>query len=173
MFGRPRSSLIIYLGIELVNCSAPYNYDPRTQTFLQPTLSATLLRQLKEANHSALETLTLASPFSLEKAPSGAPEVGSPLVQLIDYGVRETSVTSFVLDAVLAELASQTRYACVCILPCVTDAAQGIHSYWQSMISKRFIASPYIVRPNFSQSKATTSLFLVFSWNTQAGGGKL
>jgi small subunit ribosomal protein S29 len=104
-------SLTIYLGIELVNCSTPYNYDPRTQTFLQPTLSATLLRQLKEANHPALETLTLTSPFSLEKAPSGAPEVGSPLVQLIDYGIRETSVTSFVLEAVLAELASQTKYA--------------------------------------------------------------
>jgi hypothetical protein len=111
MFGCLRVSLTIYLGIELVNCLTPYNYDPRTRTFLQHTLSATLLRQLKEANNLALEALTLASPFSLEKAPSGAPEVGSPLVQLIDYGIRETSVTSFVLEAVLAELASQTKYA--------------------------------------------------------------
>jgi len=55
----------------------------------------------------------------------------------------------------------------------VTDAAQDIRSYWQSMISKLFIANPCIVHPNFSQSKAIISLFLVFSWNMQAGAGKL
>jgi len=99
-----------------VNCSAPYNYDFRTQTFLQPTISTVLLRRLKETNHPALGTLPLTYAFSVEKAPPGAPEVGSPLMQLIDYGIREVSVAPFVLEAVLAELASQTKYVKVCCL---------------------------------------------------------
>jgi small subunit ribosomal protein S29 len=95
--------------ISLVDCTTPYTYDARTQTFLQPLLSAHLLRQLRDMEHPGLRELTITSPFVLEKAPTGAPEVGSPLLQLLEYGIREVSVAPFVLEAVLSELASQTR----------------------------------------------------------------
>lgn len=97
------------IAISFVDCSTPYNYDARTQTFLQPLLSAHILRQLRDMEHPGLRELKTTSTFDLEKAPIGAPQAGSPLIQLIEYGIREVSVSPFVLEAVLAELASQTR----------------------------------------------------------------
>ncbi|KAG8826206.1 37S ribosomal protein S23 mitochondrial [Serendipita sp. 400] len=104
--------IVLYIprAIDTINGTTPYAYDVRTQTFLQPTYSASLLRQIRDMGHPGLKKLPTTSPFSLEKAPPGAPAVGAPLMQLIEYGIREVSVASFVLEAVLAEFATQTTY---------------------------------------------------------------
>ncbi|CAG7847120.1 SubName: Full=Uncharacterized protein {ECO:0000313/EMBL:CCA69094.1} [Serendipita indica DSM 11827] len=104
--------IVLYLprAIDTVNCTTPYNYEPRTQTFLQPMLSEKLLRQLRDMGHSGLKKLTLTNDFAIDSAPPGAPKKGQRLIELIEYGILEVSMAPFVLEQLLAELASQTQY---------------------------------------------------------------
>ncbi|KAG8817225.1 37S ribosomal protein S23 mitochondrial [Serendipita sp. 399] len=104
--------LVLYIprAIDTVDCTTPYTYDSRTQTFVQPVYSASLLRQIRDMGHPGLKTLTTTRDFNLERAPPGAPATGSPLIQLIEYGIREVSVAPFVLEALLAEFATQAEY---------------------------------------------------------------
>ncbi|PVG04498.1 hypothetical protein CPB86DRAFT_868449 [Serendipita vermifera] len=103
-------TLYIPRAIDLINCTTPYNHDPRTQTFLQPVLSAALLRQLRDTEHPGLDKLKISSAFPMENSPGSVPPVGSSLGQIMDYGIREVSVAPFVLEFVLAELATQKEY---------------------------------------------------------------
>lgn len=100
------SILISALAISLVNSSTQYIYDPRTQTYLQPTMAFQLLQRFLTVNRSALNGLTIRNDLELEKRPTVP--AGTPLADLIGVGLRDHSVAPTILSTLLSVLGKQT-----------------------------------------------------------------
>ena len=93
--------------INLVNSSTPYSYDLRTQTYLQPVFAQQTLQRFRSVNEHALSSLVAEHKIELD-AGSSLPE-GTPLLKLIDVGLKEQTSAPAVLVALLEALGKQTR----------------------------------------------------------------
>jgi small subunit ribosomal protein S29 len=90
-----------------VNSSTTYTYDMRTQTYAQPVFAFETLKRLLESNMRALKALKTEQSVAIERR-ADVP-AGTPLVDLIQLGLRDQAIAPTVLEAVLAELGLQTK----------------------------------------------------------------
>ncbi|KAL0953378.1 hypothetical protein HGRIS_004618 [Hohenbuehelia grisea] len=101
--------IVLYIprGVNLVNSTTPHVYDARTQTYLQPAYAYQLLQRLQTVNAAALSELTTSQDLVLERRSIPAE---TTLSELITYGTSEQSFSPIILDALMRELGSQTKY---------------------------------------------------------------
>ncbi|KAH9990578.1 mitochondrial ribosomal death-associated protein 3-domain-containing protein [Russula vinacea] len=92
--------------INLVNSSTPYSYDLRTQTYLQPVFAQQTLERFRTVNNHALDSLVTEDIIELD-AGSSLPQ-GTPLLKLIDVGLKDQMSAPTVLVALLEALGKQT-----------------------------------------------------------------
>jgi small subunit ribosomal protein S29 len=100
--------VVMYIprAINLVNSSTPYSYDLRTQTYLQPVFAQQTLERFCTVNKHALDSLVTEDKIELD-AGSSLPE-GTPLLKLIDIGLKDQTSAPTVLVALLEALGKQT-----------------------------------------------------------------
>ncbi|TCD69100.1 37S ribosomal protein S23 mitochondrial [Steccherinum ochraceum] len=94
---------------KLVDSSTPYSYDPRTWTYAQPKYSHQLLHRLLTVNETSLRKLQLSQDLLADDG-SVRLAKGSPLTDLIDFGVRDPAMAPSILARVFQELAEQTQF---------------------------------------------------------------
>ncbi|KAH9975748.1 mitochondrial ribosomal death-associated protein 3-domain-containing protein [Lactifluus volemus] len=101
--------LVMYIPrcISLVNSSTPYSYDLRTQTYLQPVFAQQTLQRFRTANQHALSLLSAEDKIDLPDCLS-LPR-GTPLLKLIDVGLKDQTSAPIVLTALLEALGKQTK----------------------------------------------------------------
>jgi len=93
--------------INLVNSSTPYSYDLRTQTYLQPVFAQQTLERFRSVNEHHLGSLVAEEKIDLDDGVS-LPQ-GTPLLKLIDVGLKDRTSAPTVLAALLEALGKQTR----------------------------------------------------------------
>ena len=89
-----------------MNSSTPYSYDLRTQTYLQPVFAQQTLKRFLSVNEHALNSLVAVD--KIELGGSLLPQ-GTPLLKLIDIGLKDLTSAPAVLSALLEALGKQTR----------------------------------------------------------------
>ena len=89
-----------------MNSSTPYSYDLRTQTYLQPVFAQQTLERFRTVNNSALDSLVTEDIIELD-AGASLPQ-GTPLLKLIDVGLKDQMSAPTVLAALLEALGKQT-----------------------------------------------------------------
>jgi small subunit ribosomal protein S29 len=92
-----------------VNSSSTYTYDMRTQVYAQPTFARQTLLRFLTVNRRHLDGLVTSREVAVERRDLFP--AGTPLVELINVGVKDQGVAPTVLDAVLAELGTQKKCA--------------------------------------------------------------
>jgi len=93
---------------KLVDSSTSYQYDPKTQTYLQPVVTHQILRRFQLANAKALEALTLQEDITFDKRkPIPA---GTSLKEAIEFGLRDQSLSPTILSSVFEELEAQDQF---------------------------------------------------------------
>ena len=97
----------IFEAIKLVNSSTPYSYDLHTRTYLQHTFAQQTLQRFRTVNEHALGSLVTEEKVDLHDGLS-LPE-GTPLLNLIDIGIKDQTSAPTVLTALLEALGKQTR----------------------------------------------------------------
>ena len=95
-----------FQAINLVNSSTAYSYDLRTQTYLQPVFAQQTLERFRIVNEHALNSLVAED--KIELGGSSLPQ-GTPLLKLIDLGLKDRASAPAVLSALLEALGKQTR----------------------------------------------------------------
>jgi small subunit ribosomal protein S29 len=95
-----------FQAINLVNSSTAYSYDLRTQTYLQPVFAQQTLEHFRCVNENALNSLVAEDKIELDG--SSLPQ-GTPLLKLIDVGLKDQASAPAVLSALLEALGKQTR----------------------------------------------------------------
>lgn len=100
--------IVIYIprAVKLVDSTTPYEYDLRTQTYLQPAFSFQTLRRLQAANHTKLSALTTQKKHVFEKREV---PLGTNLTDLIGVAMKEPSLAALILETVMSELSTQTK----------------------------------------------------------------
>ena len=93
--------------IKLVNSSTPYSYDLHTRTYLQPIFAQQTLQRFRTVNEHALGSLVTEEKIDLQGG-SSLPE-GTPLLNLIDVGLKDQTFAPTVLSKLLEALGKQTR----------------------------------------------------------------
>ncbi len=93
--------------IKLVNSSTPYSYDLHTRTYLQPIFAQQTLQRFRTVNEHALGSLVTEEKIDLLDGLS-LPE-GTPLLNLIDVGLKDQTSAPAVLAALFEALGKQTR----------------------------------------------------------------
>ena len=91
-----------------MNCTSPYHYDARTQTYQLPVLSADLLTRIKSTNQKRLSQILMQKDLVIERM-DRAPKAGASLLEAVEFGIRESFVSPLVLEHVLTELGAQTQ----------------------------------------------------------------
>jgi len=101
--------IVMYIprAINLVNSSTPYSYDLRTQTYLQSVFAQRTLLRFRSVNEHALSSLVTEDKIELD-AGSTLPQ-RTPLLKLIDVGLKEQTSAPAVLNSLLESLGKQTR----------------------------------------------------------------
>ena len=94
---------------EFMDCTSPYHYDARTQTYHLPVLSADLLTRIKSTNQNRLSQIRMQRDLVIGRM-AHAPKVGASLLEAVEFGIRESFVSSLVLEHVLTELGAQTQF---------------------------------------------------------------
>ena len=92
-----------------MDCTSPYHYDARTQTYHLPVLSADLLTRIRGINQKLLSRILMQKDLVIERM-GHAPKAGVSLLEVVDFGIRESFVSPLVLEHVLTELGAQTQY---------------------------------------------------------------
>ncbi|KAH7910195.1 mitochondrial ribosomal death-associated protein 3-domain-containing protein [Hygrophoropsis aurantiaca] len=102
--------LVFYIprAINLVNSTTTYAYDMRTQTYLQPVFAFQTLQRFLTVNEAKLTSLFSQQEVELERRP--ALPVGTPLIDLINVGIRDQTLAPSVLSALLEELGRQKTH---------------------------------------------------------------
>jgi small subunit ribosomal protein S29 len=95
-----------FQAINLVNSSTAYSYDLRTQTYLQPVFAQQTLERFRFVNEHALNSLVAED--QIELGGSSLPQ-GTPLLKLIDVGLKDRASAPAILSALLEALGKQTR----------------------------------------------------------------
>lgn len=90
-----------------MNSSTPYSYDLRTRTYLQPIFSQQTLQRFRTVNEHTLGSLVTEEKIEVHDGLS-LPE-GTPLLNLIDVGLKDQTLAPTVLTALLEVLGKQTR----------------------------------------------------------------
>ncbi|KAF9507732.1 hypothetical protein BS47DRAFT_1303615 [Hydnum rufescens UP504] len=90
-----------------VNSSAPYQYDARTRTFVQPTIAHGTLKLFSTFNHQILAQLKLPADVVLDRTTVPA---GATLAALAERGVLEPSEAPEVFKLLLEQLQEQREY---------------------------------------------------------------
>lgn len=90
-----------------MNSSTPYSYDLRTQTYLQPVFAQQTLQRFRTVNQHALSSLAAEDKIDLDDGLS-LPQ-GTPLLNLIDVGLKDQIYAPTVLAALLEALGKQTK----------------------------------------------------------------
>jgi small subunit ribosomal protein S29 len=93
--------------IKLVNSSTPYSYDLHTRTYVQPIFAQQTLQRFRTVNEHALGSLVAEQQIDLQGS-SSLPE-GTPLLNLIDVGLKDQTFAPTVLSKLLEALGKQTR----------------------------------------------------------------
>lgn len=96
-----------FQAINLVNSSTPYSYDLCTQTYLQPIFAQQTLKRFRSVNEHALSSLVTGDKIDLEGGLS-LPR-GTPLLKLIDVGLKDQTSAPTVLTSLLEALGKQTK----------------------------------------------------------------
>jgi small subunit ribosomal protein S29 len=78
----------------------------RTRTYLQPIFAYQTLQRFLKVNAPRLEQLRTQTEIEIERHPLVPP--GTPLVELINIGLKDQGHAPTVLDAVLEEIGKQT-----------------------------------------------------------------
>jgi small subunit ribosomal protein S29 len=97
----------ILQAIKLVNSSTPYSYDLHTRTYLQPIFAQQTLQRFRTVNEHALGSLVTEEETVLHDGLS-LPE-GTPLLNLIEVGLKDQTFAPTVLTALFEALGKQTR----------------------------------------------------------------
>jgi len=97
-----------FQAINLVNSSTPYSYDLRTQTYLQPVFAQQTLERFRCVNEHALSSLVAEN--KIELGTGSSLSQGTPLLKLIEVGLKDRTSAPSVLSALLEALGKQTRY---------------------------------------------------------------
>ncbi|EGN95341.1 hypothetical protein SERLA73DRAFT_95973 [Serpula lacrymans var. lacrymans S7.3] len=102
--------LVLYIprGVSLVNSTTAYVYDIRTQTYLQPVFAYQTLQRFLTVNSAKLQSLSTRQATELERRPPLP--AGTPLIDLINVGLRDQIVAPTVLTALMNELGQQTTH---------------------------------------------------------------
>lgn len=96
-----------FQAINLVNSSTLYSYDPRTQTYLQPVFAQQTLQRFRTVNEHALSSLVTEDKIDLDDGLS-LPQ-GTPLLKLIDVGLKDQTFAPATLATLLEALGKQTK----------------------------------------------------------------
>jgi len=91
-----------------MDCTSPYHYDARTQTYHLPILSADLLTRMKIASQTHLSQIPMQKDLVIERM-DHAPKAGASLLEAVEFGIRESFVSPLVLEHVLTELGTQRQ----------------------------------------------------------------
>jgi small subunit ribosomal protein S29 len=94
--------------VNLVNSTTPYEYDLRTRLYLQPTFSYQILQRLQTVNRAALVGLTTTKKLVFEKREVPG---GTSLFDLVGVALKDPTSAPVILDALMSELSTQTKYA--------------------------------------------------------------
>lgn len=145
--------IVIYIprAETLVNSSQPYQYDLRTRTYLQPSLSRQLINRIiaLPSNLELMKDMVTTRPLIIEGGVTGRKEWlrGAPLIEILRTGAGLSAATpgtmtgiapessALTFDFFLTELATQSR------IP-VLLAVDGI----QSLFQPTFYRSPQFER---------------------------
>ena len=98
----------LLLAHKLVDSSTTYFYDPRTQTYLQPTASNQILQRFLSVNRKLVDQLTLSKDVVFEKREGVS--AGQPLKSLFPIATTEQHMAPMILSVVLEELGKQEKF---------------------------------------------------------------
>ena len=87
-----------------VNSTAPFQYDARTRTFIQPTIAHETLKLFLTFNHQILNQLTLTSEVALERTTVPA---GATFATLAERGVLDPFAAPEAFKLLLERLQEQ------------------------------------------------------------------
>ena len=90
-----------------MNSSTPYSYDLHTRTYLQPIFAQQTLDRFRAVNKHALGSLVTEEKIDLQDGLS-LPQ-GTPLLNLINVGIKDQTFAPTVLAKLLEALGKQTR----------------------------------------------------------------
>jgi small subunit ribosomal protein S29 len=101
--------VVVYIprAVNLVNSTTPYEYDLRTQTYVQPAFAFQTLQRLQTVNAAPLQTLTTQKKHVFEKRE--VPQ-GTSLFDLVGVALKDPSSSPVILDTLMTELSTQTKY---------------------------------------------------------------
>ncbi|CAG8515346.1 39519_t:CDS:10 [Gigaspora margarita] len=101
--------IVIYIpfAIKLVNSSYPYIKNKITNEFVQPTISAELLKQIKAVNGKLLQDITLTRDYKLNKH---IIKSNSPVIGLMDIGIKDVSCAFQAFEIFLDEIGKNVNY---------------------------------------------------------------
>lgn len=105
-----------------MDCTSPYHYDARTQTYHLPVHSADLLTRIKQTNQKRLSQIPMQKDLVIERM-GHAPKADASLLDAVEFGIRESFFSPLVLEHVLTELGAQKQ---------LVDSSAGryIASHW-------------------------------------------
>ncbi|KAG1804613.1 mitochondrial ribosomal death-associated protein 3-domain-containing protein [Suillus variegatus] len=105
-----RDWLVLYIprATNLVNSTTAHTYDMRTRTYSQPIFAYQTLQRFLKVNALRLEQLRTQTEIEIERRPPVPP--GTPLVELINIGLKDQGHAPTVLGAVLEEIGKQTIF---------------------------------------------------------------
>ncbi|KAF9464923.1 mitochondrial ribosomal death-associated protein 3-domain-containing protein [Collybia nuda] len=101
--------IVVYIprAVNLVNSTTPYEYDLRTQTYLQPTFAFQTLQRLQTVNSVTLSALTTHKKLVFEKRE--VPQ-GTSLFDLVGVALKDPASAPVILDSLMSELSVQTKH---------------------------------------------------------------
>ena len=102
----------IFTAYTIINSSTYYAYDHKTNTYVQPVYSQRILQRFAYASGQQLNKITLQKQVQLDRR--GVRPEGSPLLELIEIGAKDTALAPSVLSHVLEQLGLQTEL----VIPC-------------------------------------------------------
>ncbi|OAX38521.1 hypothetical protein K503DRAFT_718053 [Rhizopogon vinicolor AM-OR11-026] len=105
-----RDWLVLYIprATSLVNSTTAHVYDMRTRTYLQPVFAYQTLQRFLKVNAPKLEQLRTQTDLEIERRP--AVPADTPLVELINIGLKDQGLAPTVLSAVLEVIGKQTTF---------------------------------------------------------------
>jgi small subunit ribosomal protein S29 len=147
--------------VNLINSTTPYEYDLRTQTYLQPKFAYQTLQRLQTVNSALLMTLTTQRKFVFERREV---PLGTSLFDFIGVALKDPTSAPIILDALVSELGAQTKYAFSSMIITATHFFLDIQycSLWTT--SRPYIPARHTVTPISTAFALITSQSRGSSW---------
>lgn len=93
--------------ITALTSTSNYRYDLRTKTYHQIQYSKRILSRFAQVNEAKLGELKVIAPIEMERL--RAFKQGTPLIQLIQAGIKDPNLSPDILTVVMEQLAAQTQ----------------------------------------------------------------